>query len=348
MAIKPRLNQNRIAQHIAHKDDKSAGGGAGRALRGLSLPDYKPADGANRLNVIPFPVKNPLYPPVRLKELEIGDWESHLDVFVHSRIGEGNRDFLCLKQFGKSCPCCIETSKLYDEADRTGDEKLRQRAKDFQAKRRSFFLVQPIIKGEPGEIHLWNASFFSFTEGLLKEANDNPAGGGPVNYADPEVGKMVYFRTEPHAKLKKALVYSGYKFLERDTELEIDWEKVPSLDEAMVIPTAEEMEAAMFGAPARAPEEEPPTPPAQQERPATKPDPDAFGEPDPRSQAQATQPSTPAVTSAPPATPAPSTPAPSAPSGSSACPSGLTYGKDNGMSPKCSGCPVFNDCLDAG
>ena len=344
MAIKPRLNQNRIAQHIAHKDDKGAGGGQGRVIRGIQLPDFKPADGANRINIIPFPVKNPLYPPVRLKELELGDWESHLDVFVHSRIGEGSKDFLCLKQFGKPCPICAETSRLYDESDRTGDDKIRDKAKGLAAKRRSFFIVQPILKGEPGDLQLWNASFFSFTEGLLKESNDNPLGGGPINYADPEQGKMVYFRTEPHAKLKKALVYSGYKFLDREAELDVDWEKVPSLDEAMVIPTAADMEAAMFGAPSASEEERPSSTTRVQE------DPDAFGAPERKvppvekveEKVQAK------VVEAPPATPTPSTTAHAASPSNSKCPHGLNFGPDNGMSPKCSGCSEFHACLDAG
>lgn len=336
MAIKPRLSNQRIAQHVAQKDDKSAGGGNGRVLRGISLPDWKAVEGSHRFNIIPFPVKNPQYVQAQKGAVEIGDWEVYLDVWVHSRIGSANKDFLCLKQFGLPCPCCIETHRLYDEADRTQEDSTRKRASDLKAKRRSFIIIQPIVKGEPKELQLYNASHFAFTNNLLKEANDNPSGGGPVNFADPDNGKVVYFRASKSPKLAKALDFEGFKFMERDAELGIDWEKVPSLDEAMVIPTARDMEAAMFNAP-EAPESEEESEQEshrEQEKPTTK------VETPPPEPTKPKEPVTPAeTTKAPPA-------ASSAPTGN-ACPDGGTWGSDNGTRPACTKCTRFDACLDA-
>lgn len=353
MPVKPRLSQTRIQQHIQHKDDKPNGGGT-RIVRSTGLSDYKPVEGANRFNVIPFPVRNPLYPPVAKGEIVAGeDWEQFLDVWVHSRIGEGNKDFLCLKQFGHACPLCAETSRLYDEADRQGDEKLKKRATDLKAKRRSLIIVQPIVKGEPQDLALFNASHFSFTSKLLKEANDNPDGGGPINFADPENGRVVYFRAEPSTRVKKAFDFDGFKFAQRDAELDVDWDKIPSLDELMVLPTKEDMEAALFGGPSGATKgedevEEDDAPPATSRAAARTEDaPPAqtrrAPEPEPEPE--------PAVTKAAPeqaAPPAAETKAPAAtPSASgNTCPYGHAFGDDNGKHPVCPKCPMFDPCLD--
>ena len=338
MPIKPRLSPNRIQQHIQHKDDKPSGGG-NRVLRSTGYSDYKPAEGANRFNVIPFPVKNPLYPPVAKGEIEVGDWEQFLDVWIHARVGEGNKDFLCLKQFGHSCPLCAETSRLYDEADRSGDDKLKKRATDLKAKRRSLIIVQPIIKGEPQDLALYNASHFSFTSLLLKEANDNPDGGGPINFADPDAGKVVYFRAEPSAKMKKAMDFEGFKFTPRDAELDVDWEKIPSLDELMIIPTAQDMEAALYNGPEKRkdPDEEEDAPPPEEKRaPRTPPAEEAEPTPEVKPKAEPvdppkTQPTQQAETKA----------------AGGGCPHGHCFGDDNGKHPQCPKCPLFDPCLDA-
>ena len=331
MPIKPRLSPNRIQQHIQHKDDKPTGGG-GRVLKSTGYSDYKPVEGANRFNVIPFPVKNPLYPPVVKGEIEVGDWEQFLDVWVHSRVGEGSKDFLCLKQFGHACPLCVETSRLYDEADRTGEEKAKKAATAMKAKRRSLIIVQPIVKGEPQDLALYNASHFSFTSLLLKEANDNPDGGGPINFADPDAGKVVYFRAEPSAKMKKAMDFEGFKFTPRDAELDVDWEKIPSLDALMIIPTPQDMDAALFGGPEKKkPDEEEEEAPPPEEKARTRSAP-----------AEETQP----LKETKPAAEAEPTKTESKPA-AGGCPHGFSYGDDNGKHPQCPKCPLFDPCLDA-
>lgn len=338
MALKPRLSNQRIQQHIAHKDDKGSGGGGGRVLRGISLPDYKAVEGSHRINIIPFPVKNPAYVKAQKDEIKIGDWEVYLDVWVHSRIGGANKDFLCLKQFGKPCPLCTETSRLYDESDRTGEDATKKRAQDLKAKRRSFILVQPIVKGEPQELHLYNASHFAFTDKLLKEANDNPGGGGPVNFADPDDGKVVYFRASKSPKLAKALDFEGFKFPDRDAELGIDWEKIPSLDEHMVIPDPKEMEAALFGGPE---EDEAPGPEASGSEPPTSRAP--RDEEPPRRTVQ----EPPRDEKAPET---PKDPAPEAKpvdASGAGCPDGGIWGADNGARSACGKCLKFDACLDA-
>lgn len=346
MPVKPRLSQTRIQQHIQHKDDKPNGGGV-RIVRSTGLSDYKPVEGANRFNVIPFPVRNPLYPPVAKGEIEAGvDWEQFLDVWVHSRIGEGSKDFLCLKQFGHACPLCAETSRLYDEAERTGDDKMKKRATDLKAKRRSLIIVQPIVKGEPQDLALFNASHFSFTSKLLKEANDNPDGGGPINFADPEAGRVVYFRAEPSTRVKKAFDFDGFKFSPRDAELDVDWDKIPSLDELMVIPNADDMEAALFGGPAKDDkggeddDGEGPTATTRAESAPRQEKAAPVEEIRTAPPAQATTPE-PEVTKAA-ATPAPTTTA----TGGNKCPYGHAFGDDNGKHPQCPKCPAFDPCLD--
>lgn len=349
----------RTQQHVAHKDDKGMGGGSCRYLRASGLPDFKPTEGVNKLNIIPFPITNPMYPPVKSGELEVGQWEVGLDILVHGRIGETGKDFLCLSQFGLPCPLCKETKRLYDEAEATGDEATKKRATDTKAKRRTVFIVQPIVKGEPGELKLWNASHFSFTGKLWNEANDNPAGGGPVDFANPEAGKVVYFRSTPSPKMKKAFDYEGIKFLERDAELDVDFEKIPSLDGLMIIPTVEDMEAALYGGPVASERATETKPQASQKTEEAKPFPvdpvtpvtsqtkvvDFPKEQPASSQAVAT-----------PVTPATTTSAASAQtaapvqqqSSNSECPAGHKFGADNGMFKDCSGCQKFSPCLDAG
>lgn len=347
----------RTQQQIAHKDDKGGSGGS-RVVSGVGLPDWKPTEGVNKFNIIPWVVTNPMY--IKAKddpEFRIGDWEIGLDLMVHSYIGDGKKDFLCLAQFGLPCPCCKQMRAKYDEADETGSTALKEEGNTLRSKRRTFFVVQPIVKGEPQALALWNASHYSFTGKLWGEANDNPNGGGPVDFANPENGKIVYFRAEVDTNMKKGknkvFKYEGLKFLDRDFEFDVDLGTVPSLDKFMVIPKPEDMEAAMFGGPTEPEESEP-----DQARPGEEAGAAPLEQETERTSAPSSSPSSaPSSGQAvpPPVTTVTTSSAPSAPIAETApmpvqpgsCPKGHSFGKDNGMHPDCGGCTVFDPCFQA-
>jgi hypothetical protein len=205
---------------------------------------YKPKEGTNKLNVIPFEAKTKNHPAVKSGELEIGDLDIFLDLWVHRNVGPSEATVVCPKKnFNKFCPLCAENKRLYDDGDKDG-------AKAFRATRRSFFNVQPIIKGEVQDLEVWEVSHYNFTKLLVEEANECADGDDIINYADPEEGKVIKVRFgEESIGKTKYLQASRIDFLEREEEIDDDLiDQAISFDEGLVILSEEQIEKIMYGA----------------------------------------------------------------------------------------------------
>ena len=212
------------------------------------LPDkpkfYKPQEGTNKINIIPFELKNKnLLSYLKINGSEVGDLVYSLDVFVHKYVGTNKEDIVCPKKnYGKPCPICDTVSELYNEKKET-------EAKALIAKRRTLFNVQAIVKGEAQALAVWETSQFSFTKELIEEANACLDGEDIINFADIESGSIVKFRMnlEDFGK-NKMPVYKAFSFIEREEELDDDLiDEAVSFDDLLVVLKPDEIEKILYG-----------------------------------------------------------------------------------------------------
>ena len=202
---------------------------------------FKPTEGKNRINIIPYVIKTKNHPLVKKGEFSVGDSDYVMDFFIHKSVGPTESSVLCLKStFGKPCPVCELQAKLCKEGK--GDE-----AKALKPSRRVAYNIEDTK--EPGKLKVFETSHFLFEKELIDEARDDEENGF-VDFADPEEGKEVKFRASKTSQ-------GGYEFLEfksfgfedRDEKISSKLLKQAiSFDEILTIPTYEEVEKILYGA----------------------------------------------------------------------------------------------------
>ena len=201
---------------------------------------FKPVEGKNRINIIPYTIKSKNHPLVRKGDFEIGDSDYVMDVYVHRSIGPSETSVICLKStYGKPCPICEQSALLIKQ----GKEK---EGKDLRPKRRVFYNVEDLK--EPGTVKIFEASHNLFEKELIDEARDDDEGGF-VNFADPVDGKEIKFRaSETSFNKTKYFEFKSFSFVDRDEPLSDDLlESAVSFDEIMRVPTYEEVEKILYG-----------------------------------------------------------------------------------------------------
>lgn len=201
---------------------------------------YSPSEGRNRINIIPYEIKSKNHPLVKRGEMEIGDKDYVMDIFVHRGVGATEGSVICLKEtYGKPCPICEQMALLRKQ----GKDK---EAGDLKPSRRVFYNVENLK--EPGKAQVFETSHYLFEKEMIEEARDDEEGGF-VDFADPVEGKEVKFRAN---KVKKnGFEYSEYKsfsFEDRDEPLDDSLiENAISFDEIMCVPTYEDVEKMFYG-----------------------------------------------------------------------------------------------------
>lgn len=201
---------------------------------------FSPQEGKNRINIVPYVIKTKNHPLVKKGEMEIGDSDYVMDIFVHRGVGPTEASVICLKQtYGKPCPICEEAQRLRKD----GKEK---EAGELKASRRVFYNIEDLK--EPGKLKIFEASHYLFEKELIDEARDDDE-GGYVDFADPEEGREIKFRC---SKTKKGELsfneFKSFSFEERDEAISDDLlESAVSFDEIMTVPSYEEVEKIFYG-----------------------------------------------------------------------------------------------------
>ena len=200
---------------------------------------YKPEEGNNAIDILPYEIKTKNHPLVRTGEAQIGEWDYLLDYFVHKTVGAGNAQVLCLKNtFGKPCPICEQMANY------------RKQGKDEEAKalKPSRRVCYNVLDPKDGKVKIFDVSHFLFEKELIEEARDG-GNGEYIMFSHPENGKTVSFRAVVEkAPTGEYLKFKGFKFLDREPISEEVLNKTISLDEAMTVPTFEEVERLFFNA----------------------------------------------------------------------------------------------------
>ena len=289
------------------------------------LEKYKPHEGLNKIDVIPFNA-GPTHPLVISGQCAEGDTMYSLDYFVHKAVGPTGSDFTCLKQFGKPCPCCKETSRLYD----LKTEAAKKQADSLRSKRRCVYIVHDLIDGK----YYWcDQPWFSFEKPLNARAaiTIDSKTQAPVTPFDWQHGKTITFSGEKSKWNGREFIKineATFGFLDRDGLTDKDFEYSQDLSVAVIIPTEEDMENALAGKPvANTPAQNAPAPETTQPSP--------IGTADLAAQAaQAAQPSFNNMETVPQVAPAP------APT----CPFGHNW-KEADKHAECAKCKIWEDCF---
>ena len=188
------------------------------------------------LDIIPYVVQTKHHP----QKIKPGYNDYRLDVFVHRYIGPGDDTFLCLKKtFGKPCPICEHEESLQESGQKKASE-------GFKAKRRCVYNIIDMNDIDAG-IQLFEESYWLFEKEMLEEAETSE--DQVITFSDLEDGRNVRFRPKTDSYEGNSFFkYKSFTFPERDEAYEDDFdEEAYCLDELMIIPTYEEMQAALKG-----------------------------------------------------------------------------------------------------
>lgn len=208
----------------------------------LKLERWKPSEGENLVDVIPFNAseENPL---VISGKIGVGDTIYALDYFVHKGIGPSRKNITCLTQYGMSCPLCEEKKRLKNSSD-AGDQK---KAEKIGSKRRVVYVIHDLKTNKYG---FWDTGWKSVEEKIQKLARvtKDSRTGAPINPFDWNCGATIKF----YGEKKK---FEGSDYIEPDLFSFVEREALSdevlehSVDLATVIKktSAEEMEQILAG-----------------------------------------------------------------------------------------------------
>jgi flagellar biosynthesis GTPase FlhF len=242
-SLKNRL-EKRLNKSYADKD-KGGSGLPAFDWRGLDqeVRFFKPKEGKNRINIVPYIIKTKNHPLVKSGDATIGDPDYLMDIYIHRYVGPGQAEVICPKRnFGKPCPICEERDK-YKTA---GKEK---EANALSSKRTAFYNVVDVKEPDKG-IQVFSVSHFLFEKELIEESRASAEDGTMVDFVDVEDGKVITFRAatedyEGHDFFK----YKNFAFVDRDEPLEdriVD--QAISFDSIMKLYTYDEITKLLFGA----------------------------------------------------------------------------------------------------
>jgi len=207
---------------------------------------YKPKEGKNKINIIPYLIKTKNDPLVKTNDAKVGDESYMLDVYFHNNIGPTQAQVVCLKEtYGKPCPICELRQQYYNEGKR--DE-----AGALKPKRTCFYNIQD-VKNDPDTLQVWNISHFLFEKELIEEAFFKGEDGEPVDFVDIDDGKTIVFRASDTDSLingKKVtfMEFKSFDFIERDEPIEESLiKKTVSFDELLIVHTYDELKKILYG-----------------------------------------------------------------------------------------------------
>lgn len=255
-----RINLGRRTQE--QTDNRESNGATRKTFMNYSqcgLKFFKFADVGKfqDINILPWRISSKNHPGVVDGKYEIGDYDYVLDLWIHSRIGPGEEDCVCLKRtYGKPCPICDEADRLW------ANPETKESARQFFAKRKCIYLVDELndkFESVSNEPKIFEVTHGLFSKDLQSKATSCLRGKGVVDFASVnvdskgrEIGKVVSFTIGEGTmgngkKFKKA---ENFEFNDRVQEITDEMlEKCPSLDSMLIVKTPDEMKAMLYGEP---------------------------------------------------------------------------------------------------
>jgi hypothetical protein len=249
MAIKTKKRNSSLAKRarISYAS-RDQGGSGSRVINwkeaGENVQFYQPAMGRNAINIIPYKISSKNHPLVKQGQMEIGELDYCLDIWVHRNVGPSESSVVCLKKtYGKSCPICEEAEKL----KKAGKEK---EALALSARRRVFYNVEDIRK-KSGELQIFEVSHYLFEKELIDEARSEEEGDESfIDFADIKNGSEIHFRCSKQSQGGFEFnEYKSFSFRERNESIDDNvLEAAISFDKFMNVLSYEKLQEILFGA----------------------------------------------------------------------------------------------------
>ena len=333
--------------------------GFGYLLIDKGVETYKPKEGKNLINIIPYIVGIPNHPDSDGEgTAEKGSLWYRMPFKVHRDIGPDNISVICPTTFGKPCPVCEYMSKLRTQ----GAEWEIMKA--FKPSDRALYVVQTLDDKKKKELMIWDMSFHLFQKALNEELLDNDEF---ANFPDLEEGFSLRIRmSEETLGKNKFMECTRIDFEERKPIDETILDEVPQLDVLLKVFTYKELDALMNHiSPEDVEDEDEDEPvtkkPARKTKPAPEPEEDEDEEEEVEDEDEDDEPAPPVRKKKPAPAPDPEEdddddddedePAPKKKPTTTPkkgkCPHGHAFGKDTDTEDECDDCDVFDDCFDA-
>jgi len=121
-SLKDRLNKS-------YESKDKGGGGRPSAMDWKKVENvkfYKPKEGSNRIDIIPYKTKTKNDPLVASGDCKIGEESYMLDLFIHNSIGPTQSDVICLKEKLYFKDIIEMTKSLRVQAQQARQEKIKE------------------------------------------------------------------------------------------------------------------------------------------------------------------------------------------------------------------------------
>lgn len=197
-----------------------------------------------KLDILPYVVTDPNHPD-RDDELGIavpGALWYKRPFKLHRNIGYNNMPLVCPTSIGKRCPICEYKQRLLKEGKDWRDDSV----KALKTYLRNLYIVVPLDnKNYEERPYVWDISDHLFQNKLSTELEENPE---YANFPDLEDGYTLRIRfTEEQFGKNKFADTSRIDFEKREKKYdESILDKVPNLDEVLVVLPYEQIEAKFF------------------------------------------------------------------------------------------------------
>lgn len=198
--------------------------------------------GRHKLIILPFWIKSKNNPIVKTGEFEVGEPDYLFEYYSHKGLGPSHdKRVICLnKMYGKSCPIC----NLRDELIKEGKKK---EADNLRPQQLAIYNVYDANDMDAG-LQILEVSYSLFQKKMVREASDYDDGEAVI-IGEPDDLKVVKFKSfEQSFAGSKYPDFESFSFEDCEEDIDPDIiDKTISFDEAMKIPTTEEVEKLLYG-----------------------------------------------------------------------------------------------------
>ena len=200
---------------------------------GKDVEFFKPVEGTNKFDIIPYTISSKKHPLVASGDLEVGDFDYSLEYWVHKNIGPQKKSVVCPnRMYGQHCAICDAGKAFKDDHD---DKSAKACWPSLR--------VAYNVRTKDGKIQIFDVSNHLFGKQFKSLQNSESEDGVMFLAADVENGKQVVFQAE---KVKKDgmefLEFSGMSFKDRKNPVtDEDVENTVSLDACLITYTSEQV-----------------------------------------------------------------------------------------------------------
>ena len=234
---------DKVRANIEKQKSQKSQYGYLKLLKGVNVFKEEPGSRV-KLDILPYVVTDPNHPD-RDDELGIavpGALWYKRPFKLHRNIGYNNMPLVCPTSIGKRCPICEYKQRLLKEGKDWRDDSV----KALKTYLRNLYIVVPLDnKNYEERPYVWDISDHLFQNKLSIELEENPE---YANFPDLEDGYTLRIRfTEEQFGKNKFADTSRIDFEKREKKYDKSiLDKVPNLDEVLVVLPYEQIEAKFF------------------------------------------------------------------------------------------------------